>query len=189
MATSIRDVIDSGFSPGITIIAEPGRFCARAAYTLTCRVISRRRQMTSASAAGTPDMLYQHDGIYGNFMNVIMEREVMVSKLARGRYGSRPLLSQFERQRRDGEFVHKYSIWGPTCDSIDRVVREAAFDCEVNIGDWLIYQNIGAYTISTATQLDGFHGSHDKIYVNSEPILDHWVMMRSQFACYPNEAP
>lgn len=140
MATSIRDVIDFGFSSAITIIAEPGRFYARSAYTLACRVISRRRQMTSASAARIPDMLYQNDGIYGNFMNVIMEKEVMVPK-ARGRYGSRPSLGHSERQREDEGSVYKYSIWGPTCDSSDCVVREAAFDCEVNIGDWLIYQN------------------------------------------------
>ncbi|CAI7611897.1 unnamed protein product [Penicillium pancosmium] len=102
-----------------------------------------------------------------------MEKEVMVLNLARGRCGSRPSLGHFEGQGEDEESVYKYSIWGPTCDSTDRVVREAAFDCEVNIDDWLIYQNMGAYTISTATQFNGFHGSRDKMYVNSEPILDH----------------
>lgn len=150
MATSIRDVIDFGFSSAITIIAEPGRFYARSAYTLACRVISRRRQMTSASAAGIPDILYQNDGIYGNFMNVIMEKEVMVPK-ARGRYGSMPSLGHFERQREDEGSVYKYSIWGPTCDSSDCVVREAAFDCEVNIGDWLIYQNMGGESTHIST--------------------------------------
>lgn len=143
ITSSIRNAIGSGFSSGITIIAEPGRFYARGAYTLACRVISKRRQMTSAAAAGIPDMLYQNDGIYGNFMNVIMEKEVMVPRLAGGRHGPRPFLGDFEGHREEEGDVYKYSIWGPTCDSIDRVVRETSFYCEVSVGDWLIYRNMG----------------------------------------------
>lgn len=85
MAPVIRDAIRSEFPAGITTIAEPGRFFARSVYTLVCRVISRRRQLGSAALSGVPDMLYQNDGIYGNFMNVIMEKEIMVPYLVKNK--------------------------------------------------------------------------------------------------------
>ena len=142
MAPIIRDAIQSEFPAGITTIAEPGRFFARSVYTLVCRVISRRRQLGSAARSGLPDMLYQNDGIYGNFMNVIMEKEIMVpylvSKKSRG----------FLHKPTPGDALqvtdpHRYSIWGPTCDSTDCVVREVTLDSEVKVGDWLKYKNMG----------------------------------------------
>ena len=129
MAAVLRDTIRAEFPSGVNVIAEPGRFYARSAYTLACRVISKRRQLGSAAAAGVPDMLYQNDGVYGNFMNVIMEKEAMMPSLvARG-------------PRQVGQY--RYSIWGPTCDSIDCVAREVTLDAEVRLGDWLKYRNMG----------------------------------------------
>jgi ornithine decarboxylase len=73
-------------------------------------------------------MLYQSDGIYGNFLNVIMEKEKMAPRLIGGKRS----------------FIeHRYSIWGPTCDSMDCVVKEARFGSEVKVGDWLRYDNMG----------------------------------------------
>lgn len=77
-------------------------------------------------------MLYQNDGVYGSFMNVIMEKEVVSPVLVgRGK----------DSDGRDGD--HRYSVWGPTCDGIDCVAREVTFPCEVKIGDWLRYSNMG----------------------------------------------
>lgn len=159
MAPIIRDAIRSEFPASITTIAEPGRFLARSVYTLVCRVISRRRQLGSAARSGVPDMLYQNDGIYGNFMNVIMEKEIMVpylvkSKKARG----------FLNKPKPGDALqvtdHRYSIWGPTCDSTDCVVREVTLDSEVKVGDWLKYKNMGGefchFIVEVAMKLTEF---------------------------------
>lgn len=159
MAPIIRDAIRSEFPAGITTIAEPGRLFARSVYTLVCRVISRRRQLGSAARSGVPDMLYQNDGIYGNFMNVIMEKETMIpylvkSKKARG----------FLHKPKQGDALqvtdHRYSIWGPTCDSTDCVVREVTLDSEVKIGDWLKYKNMGGgyrhFILGISTELTEF---------------------------------
>lgn len=100
--------------------------------------------MGQASVAGIPDMLYQNDGIYGNFMNVIMEKEIMVPKMVGRQCSSTRVQTRSEVQEEGEEKKgYKYSIWGPTCDSIDCVVREAVFDCEVKTGDWLMYRNMG----------------------------------------------
>lgn len=151
MAAMIRETIRSEFPSGVTTIAEPGRFYARRAYTLVSQVIARRRQLGEAAVTGIPDMLYQNDGVYGNFMNVIIEKEVVEPHLFRTKAGKAPFPMETtqkaeaektrDTQHRDAEY--RYSIWGPTCDSIDCVLREVAFKLEVKVGDWLKYKNMG----------------------------------------------
>ncbi|KAJ5104449.1 hypothetical protein NUU61_001796 [Penicillium alfredii] len=179
-ASLLRETIRAEFPAGVTVIAEPGRFYARSAYTLACRVISRRRQLGSAAAAGVPDMLYQNDGVYGNFMNVIMEKEVMGPSVVEGTRGKDISGGKCEKDSEDlssrgisGAGEQRYSIWGPTCDSIDCVVRETTLEREVAVGDWLKYRNMGAYTSTTATQFNGFSSSHDILYVNSESLPEY----------------
>ncbi|KAJ5182541.1 Ornithine decarboxylase [Penicillium capsulatum] len=135
MAALIRETIRSEFPAGVVMIAEPGRFYARAAYTLVCRVIARRRQI---GAAGDLDMLYQNDGVYGNFMNVIMEKEVVHPQVIRR---MEDVEMKETSERKTGQC--RYSIWGPTCDSVDCVARDAIFSSEVCIGDWLKYADMG----------------------------------------------
>ncbi|KAJ5992219.1 hypothetical protein N7451_007943 [Penicillium sp. IBT 35674x] len=158
ISSHILQSIRNEFPVGVTTIAEPGRFYARSAYTLVSRVIARRRQMGVAAVQGVPDMLYQNDGVYGSFMNVVMEKEVMVPILVRRRGKSK------------GQKEYRYSVWGPTCDGIDCVAREARFEEEVMIGDWLKYMNMGAYTSTTATKFNGFNTSLETFYVNSETM-------------------
>ncbi|KAJ5795019.1 hypothetical protein N7457_001618 [Penicillium paradoxum] len=180
MAPILRDALRSEFPAGITTIAEPGRFFARSVYTLVCRVISRRRQLGSAALAGVPDMLYQNDGVYGNFMNVMVEKEIMTPYLVKSKKARSVLLHKTKTTGESGRMNdavqqtgHRYSIWGPTCDSTDCVVREVTLESEVKVGDWLKYKNMGAYTSTTATQFNGFSSTFDTFYVNSETLLDY----------------
>lgn len=129
LASAIREAMQLYFHSGITVIAEPGRLYARSVYTLFCKVISRRRQIGKETQ---PDMLYQNDGVYGSFMNVLIEKETMSPVL---------LKSNFDLARGGGE--HWYSIWGPTCDSVDCVVRRTRVDSEIQVGDWLMYRSMG----------------------------------------------
>ncbi|KAJ5649345.1 uncharacterized protein N7484_003068 [Penicillium longicatenatum] len=158
LSSHILQSIRTEFSAGVTVIAEPGRFYARSAYTLVSRVIARRRQMGVAAVQGVPDMLYQNDGVYGSFMNVVMEKEVMVPVLVR------------RRGKGSGNKEYRYSVWGPTCDGIDCVTKGARFGEEVMIGDWLKYMDMGAYTSTTATKFNGFNTALDTFYVNSETM-------------------
>ena len=50
------------------------------------------------------------------------------------------------------EILYKCSIWGPTCDSIDCVTPSALLP-ELDVGDWLVFENMGAYTLCAASQL------------------------------------
>jgi len=137
MASSIREAVKLYMPPEVRIIAEPGRFYARNAYTLVCKVISRRRQILNDKS--NPDMLYQNDGVYGNFMNVLIEHEIMCPSLVTPSLSL--TASRADSSREDGE--HWYSIWGPTCDSVDCVSRKMRMSSEVKVGDWLMYKNMG----------------------------------------------
>lgn len=50
------------------------------------------------------------------------------------------------------EEEYSCSIWGPTCDSIDCITK-ATFLPQLNVGDWLYFENMGAYTMCAASNL------------------------------------
>ena len=139
MAKVLKESIQLEFNPDVCVIAEPGRFFARGAYTLACKVISRRESWLHGSLQ-MPDMLYQNDGVYGNFMNVLIEKEKPAPQLIKGHHST----SKGVEDRKSGS--RPYSIWGPTCDSIDCINKSVWFDTEVEIGDWLIYENMGGWS-------------------------------------------
>ena len=47
-------------------------------------------------------------------------------------------------------------IFGPTCDSVDRLPGELEIDEGVSEGDYLLFQGMGAYSIATNTRFNGF---------------------------------
>jgi len=51
------------------------------------------------------------------------------------------------------------SIWGPTCDSIDCISKGLWLPRGIQVGDWLEFENMGAYTICAASQFNGFEVS------------------------------
>ena len=51
------------------------------------------------------------------------------------------------------------SVWGPTCDSIDCVSEKTMLPSALRVGDWLGFDNMGAYTVCAASQFNGFEVS------------------------------
>jgi ornithine decarboxylase len=126
--------------PQVQVIAEPGRYLACSSFTICCQVIGRR-------ANAEPPRLYVNDGVYGNFMNAIMEQE---------KYQPVAVFRQGWLHDQDHTGKRVYSIWGQTCDSIDRIATEACFDREIRVGDWLVFADMGAYTSACQTRFNGF---------------------------------
>ncbi|KAK0891312.1 Ornithine decarboxylase, partial [Friedmanniomyces endolithicus] len=62
----------------------------------------------------------------------------------------------------------KYSIWGPTCDGIDCIAEKWSSAETVDVGDWLYFEDMGAYTKCSATRFNGFTDKHETVYVSSE---------------------
>lgn len=48
------------------------------------------------------------------------------------------------------------TLFGPTCDGLDTIVREHPLPFLRN-GDWIVFPNMGAYSIAGAVNFNGFH--------------------------------
>ncbi|KAF3826347.1 hypothetical protein GH733_008872 [Mirounga leonina] len=125
----INPALDKYFpaDSGVRIIAEPGRYYVASAFTL-------------ASSEQT-FMYYVNDGVYGSF-NCILYDHAHV----------KPLL---QKRPKPDEKYYSTSIWGPTCDGLDRIVERCDLP-EMHVGDWMVFENMGAYTVAAASTFNGF---------------------------------
>jgi ornithine decarboxylase len=139
IAGDINEAIETHFGKikDICFIAEPGRFLVASSHTLVVNVIGKK--VTFSSLGEKEFVYYINDGIYGSFNCVYFEKTV-------------PDIQPYNE--RDGK-RYKSKIFGPTCDSIDLVVREA-FLPELCIGDWCLIESFGAYTTALASNFNGF---------------------------------
>lgn len=168
MAHTLREALDEYFPPTVNIIAEPGRYYVSTAFTIACNIIARRTIQDPATGEASY-MAYINDGLYGNFSSIMFDHQHPVAKVLRtGRQTlyNTPLAESFPEGAVEGL---EYSIWGPTCDGIDRITESIRFDHELDVGDWFYFENMGAYTKCSATRFNGFSDAHDVIYVCSEP--------------------
>ncbi len=166
MAGVLRAALDDYFPAhsGINLIAEPGRYYTSSTFTLACNVIARR---TIEDASGASYMVYVNDGLYGNFSSIMFDHQHPVAKVLRS--GGRTLYDTPAAESTDSADGIEYSIWGPTCDGIDRITDSIRFPLLLDVGDWLYFEDMGAYTKCSATTFNGFPNTHDVIYVCSEP--------------------
>lgn len=51
--------------------------------------------------------------------------------------------------------IFQSSIWGPTCDGLDQVIDLVNLPL-MKMGDWIIFEDMGAYTIPVASTFNGF---------------------------------
>ncbi|KAK5660160.1 hypothetical protein OQA88_13629 [Cercophora sp. LCS_1] len=170
MAGVLREALDDYFPAhsGINLIAEPGRYYASSAFTLACNIIARRT-IEDAPGRGGDDaayMLYVNDGLYGNFSSIMFDHQHPIAKVLRS--GGRTLYNTAAAESSGANGV-EYSIWGPTCDGIDRITESIRFRAALDVGDWLYFEDMGAYTMCSATTFNGFSNNHEVVYVCSEP--------------------
>ncbi|KAK4156327.1 pyridoxal-dependent decarboxylase [Chaetomidium leptoderma] len=166
MADVLGAALDDYFPAhsGINLIAEPGRYYASTAFTLACNVIARR---TIEDASAASYMMYVNDGLYGNFSSIMFDHQHPIAKVLRS--GGRTLYDTPAAEATDAVDGIEYSIWGPTCDGIDRITDSVRFPLLLDVGDWFYFEDMGAYTMCSATTFNGFSNNHDVIYVCSEP--------------------
>ncbi|XP_077547545.1 ornithine decarboxylase-like [Haemaphysalis longicornis] len=139
IAHTINDSLAEHFpeESGVRVIAEPGRFFVASAFTLYTTVIAKRE------AGGRP-MYYLNDGVYGSFNCTVFDHAEPVPFALRG---GGPLVA--------------CSLWGPTCDSMDLVLEDALLP-ELQPGDWVVFENMGAYTLCAASTFNGFQAPEVK---------------------------
>jgi ornithine decarboxylase len=164
MALVLSEALDIYMPSHVNVIGEPGRYYVSAAFTLACSIIARRT-IEIPETGENSYMIYLNDGLYGNFSSIMFDHQHPEAQILYT--GNRLLFDQASGcQSADGI---EYSIWGPTCDGIDRIADSIRFDHTLNVGDWLYFENMGAYTKCSATRFNGFTDAHDVVYVSSEP--------------------
>lgn len=180
MASVLSGALDEHFPAHVRIIAEPGRFYTSSAFTLACNVIARRT-VEDKEFGDTSYMLYLNDGVYGNFSSIMFDHQHPIPQILRTHrkpdgfnYSTESLTdsgytSSEEGLRESAGKMIDYSIWGPTCDGIDCIAEKWCSTETVDVGDWLYFEEMGAYTKCSATRFNGFTDKHETIYVSSEP--------------------
>lgn len=153
-AENLHEALEEHIPAHVRVIGEPGRYYASNAFTLATNVIARR-EVPIDHEGGKGYMLYLNDGVYGNFSNIIFDHQHPVPQVLSA--------------AADDEQLVEYSIWGPTCDGIDVITERYFLPGVVDIGDWLFFENMGAYTKCSATKFNGFTDDHEVIYISSEP--------------------
>ncbi|KIJ11499.1 ornithine decarboxylase [Paxillus involutus ATCC 200175] len=153
---------------GIRLIAEPGRYYVSRAFSLATNIIARRASMaensleavsTSGSGSDAPSVMYYiNDGVYGAFNCILFDHQVV-----------EPYVLSMNRSFHvsGSEPVSLSSVWGPTCDSMDCVCKAVMLPSGLQVGDWLGFNDMGAYTICAASQFNGFELS-DVLYTTSK---------------------
>jgi ornithine decarboxylase len=132
-ATSIRR--SYGFIPhNIKLIAEPGRYFASSSHDLFVKVIGKK-----PAASGFRYTI--DESLYGQFSCIPFDQAKPRWIRVRG---------PGEPQRKGCQGI----LYGRTCDGLDLIaVGEAE---ELEVGDWLWFPNMGAYSSVTASEFNGF---------------------------------
>lgn len=153
-ANALTEALDNYIPQHVRVIGEPGRYYVGSAYTLASTIIARR-DVQNAIPLDQSYMLYLNDGVYGNFSNIIFDHQHPIAQVLESSSGTAQPV--------------EYSIWGPTCDGIDLITERCTLPGLLDVGDWLYFENMGAYTKCSATRFNGFTDNHQVIYVSSEP--------------------
>uniref|UniRef100_A0A3P8XMB1 ornithine decarboxylase n=1 Tax=Esox lucius TaxID=8010 RepID=A0A3P8XMB1_ESOLU len=167
IAADINKALEEFFPPscGVSVIAEPGRYYVTSAVTLAANVIAKKvimEELTNCRTANRTMMYYLNDGVYGSISFLLHDP-------AQSTVSPYP-----HRKPKPDEPVYPCVIWGPTCDSVDVVVKNT-FLPELQVGDWLLIDNMGAYTHCISTTFNGFRKT-PIYYVMSRDTM-HWIQL------------
>ncbi len=116
------------------LVCEPGRGLVAESFSLATRIKGLRDD----------EHVFLNDGTYGTLDELpitgIIDRIAAVSP---------------EGLRREG-VARPRVIFGPTCDSVDRLPGEVALPGDIEEGDYLVFSGMGAYSTATNTRFNGF---------------------------------
>ena len=129
-----RAVADAFGAAQPMLVCEPGRAMVAEAFTVAARVKTIRDDGS----------VFLNDGIYGSFAEAPILGNVDRIEVVAGGDGARV-----------GHQVPRV-VFGPTCDSLDRLPGEVMLPADVDEGDWVLFHGMGAYSRATVTRFNGY---------------------------------
>lgn len=130
LAKMITSELDRLFPQPIEILAEPGRFLVATSATAIAQIIGK-------AVRGGKLCYYINDGVYHTYSGVIFDH------------------CQYHLKSFKKGPTQICSVFGPTCDALDTIgLAEQLPDLE--LGDLVYSENIGAYSAASSTSFNGF---------------------------------
>eukprot|EP00523_Entomoneis_sp_CCMP467_P011175 CAMPEP_0168728484 /NCGR_PEP_ID=MMETSP0724-20121128/5706_1 /TAXON_ID=265536 /ORGANISM="Amphiprora sp., Strain CCMP467" /LENGTH=568 /DNA_ID=CAMNT_0008775327 /DNA_START=162 /DNA_END=1868 /DNA_ORIENTATION=+ len=130
----------------IHIISEPGRYFVEEAFCLCCRIYGMRIDHDDDEGENKKSTVRRHyfiaHGTQGVFKDVLLCGETFT-----------PSPLQMTKQKEEGEkqLLIPSTVHGPSGEAYDIVCPDIMLP-ELNIGDWLVFDRVGAYTLSIAAR-------------------------------------
>jgi len=118
------------FPDDVQVVAEPGRYMTSDAGYFVCRVVG-------TTTRGGKRWMHWDAGLFGG---IIETTEGLKYRI---------------RSERSGPDV-PWNVAGPTCDSVDVVLRDEPLPSDLQEGDFIYIRNAGAYTTAYASEFNGF---------------------------------
>lgn len=132
------------------------RYFVESAFTLVAQVHSRK--ITKDASGQILDVMYYlNEGVYSNFLFIPLGPEFVEPKI-------------IEHKRSDEKFPT--IIWGPTCDSTDRVCENIEMEL-LDIDDIMYFINMGAYTIPLRTTFNGFQPTQIVYFLSDDDKYEY----------------
>jgi len=147
IADAIRPLIDELFPSNVEIIAEPGRYFVAESHTLAVNIFAKRSMDTEGEKSF---LYYVNDGVYQSFNCIYFDH-----------YSPKPLVLNTTNENTK---LYRSTIFGPTCDSMDCVTKDTPIP-ELEVGDWLYFRNMGAYSVAAASPFNGFKSCPTQFYI------------------------
>ena len=130
LAKMINAELNRLFPEPIEILAEPGRFLVATAVTAIAQIIGKAVREGKLC-------YYINDGVYHTYSGQIFDH------------------CQYRMRSFKKGPTQICSVFGPTCDALDTITLAAQLP-DLEMGDLLYSENIGAYAAASSTSFNGF---------------------------------
>ncbi|XP_057355951.1 antizyme inhibitor 2 isoform X1 [Manis pentadactyla] len=149
IASVVNSALDLYFPEGcgVDILAKLGRYYVTSALTLAVSIIAKKEVLLDQPGreeenGSVPKTIVYHldEGVYGIFNSVLFDSTCPTPILQKKPSMERPQYSS--------------SLWGPVADGCD-CITEGLWLPQLHTGDWLVFENMGAYTVGMGSFLRG----------------------------------
>ncbi len=136
----IKEALTTLGRTDLNVMCEPGRALCAPGISLVTQVVMRRG-----------DRLYLNDGIYGSFDEqrfISFDEDYPPSGITLDAKGKAKPLTGEKRP---------FRAYGPTCDSADVLPRPVMLPNGIANGDFVLFDAMGAYTVSSRSPFNGYY--------------------------------
>lgn len=119
------------------LFCEPGRALVANSISVITRINLRK---------SSDNRLYLNDGFYGSFMELPFVDFMPPFRV----FNADGTLKEYTTKETAG-----FQVWGPTCDSLDRLPKPIKLPKSIATGDYIEFGLMGSYTNATATEFNG----------------------------------